>query len=41
MVKVLSFSFQQFFGPFAVLLVEGSPETGLLRHLSNHVLRIL
>ena len=39
MVKVLSFSFQQFFGPFTVLLVEGSSETGLLRHLSNHVLR--
>ena len=34
---VLSFSFEQCFGPFIMLLVEGSSETGLFRHLSNHV----
>ena len=39
MVKVLSFRFQQSFGPFTMLLVKGSSKTGLLRHLSNHVFR--
>ena len=39
MVKVLLFSFQQCFGPFTMLLVEGSSETELFRHLSNHVFR--
>ena len=39
MVKVLSFRFQQSFGPFTMLLVKGSSETELLRHLSNHVFR--
>ena len=35
--KVLSFRFQQRFGPFIMLLVKGSSETGLFRHLFNHV----
>ena len=39
MVKALSFSFEQCFGPFTMLLVEGSFETRLFRHLSNHVSR--
>ena len=39
MVKVLSFRVQQCFGPFTILLVEASSDTGLFRHLSNHVLR--
>ena len=37
MVKVLSFSFEQCFGPLTMLLVEGSSETGLFGHLSNHL----
>ena len=37
MVKVLPFCFDQYFGPFTILLVEGLPEMGLLRHLSNDV----
>ena len=37
MVKALSFRFQKCFGPFTMLLVEGSSETGLFRSLSNHV----
>ena len=41
MVNVLSFSFEQCFGPFTILLLEGSSETGLFRDLSNHVFRIL
>ena len=36
-VKLLSFIFQQCFRPFNVLLVERSSETGVFRHLSNHV----
>ena len=36
-VKVLSLSFKQCFGPFTMSLVEGSPETGLYRHLSKLV----
>ena len=39
MVKFMSFSFEQCFGPFTMLLVEGSCETGLFRHLANHVFR--
>ena len=35
MVKVLSFSFQQCFSPFSMLLVEGSPETRLF-YLTTH-----
>ena len=41
MAKVLSFSYEQCFCPFNVLLVEGSSYMGLLRHLSNHVFWIL
>ena len=37
MVKVLSFGFEQCFGPFTMFFVEVSPERGLFRHLSNHV----
>ena len=40
MVRVLSIRFQQCFGVFMMLLVDGSSETGLFRHLSNHVFRI-
>ena len=29
----------QIFGPFPVLFVEGSFQTGLFRHLPNHVFR--
>ena len=36
MVKVLSIRFQQPSGPFTMLLVEESSETGLFRHLPNH-----
>ena len=39
MVKVLSFRFQQCFCVFRMLHVEGSSETGLFRHLFNHVSR--
>ena len=35
MVKVVSFKFQQCLVAFTMLLVEGSPETGLLRDLPN------
>ena len=38
-VKVLSFRFEQCFGPFTMLLVHVSSETGLFRDLSNHVFR--
>ena len=37
MVKVLLFSFEPSFGQFTMLLVEGSSETGLFRHLSNRI----
>ena len=40
-IKVLSFRLQQCFGPFTMLLVEGSTEKGLFRHLCNHVFRSL
>ena len=36
---VLSFRFQQCLGSFTMFLVEGSSETGLFRHLSNHIFR--
>ena len=36
MVKMLSFRFQHCFGPFTMLLVKGSSEKGLLRHLPTH-----
>ena len=29
--------FQQYLGTSAMMLIEGSSETGLFRHLSNHV----
>ena len=35
MVKVVSFSFEKIFGPLTMLLVQGSSETGVFRHLSN------
>ena len=35
MEKVLSLRFQQCFGPFTMLFVGGSSESGLFRHLSN------
>ena len=31
---------QQYYGPFTMLLVDWSSETGLFRHLSNHVSRV-
>ena len=34
---MLSIRFQQCFGPFILLLLKGSSETGLFRDLSNHV----
>ena len=37
MVKVLSSSCEQCFGPFTMLLVKVSFETGFVRHLSKHV----
>ena len=39
MGKGLSFSFEQCFGQFSMLLVQGSSETRLLRHLSKNVFR--
>ena len=35
----MSLRFQQCFGPFTMLLVEGSSETGLFRQLSRYVFR--
>ena len=40
MIKVLWCRFQQCLRKFTMLLVEGSPETGLFRHLSYHVFRV-
>ena len=40
MIKVLWSIFQQCLGTFTIFLVEGSSETGLFRHLSNHVFRV-
>ena len=37
----MSFTFQQCFGPFAMLLAEGSFETKLFRNFPHHVFRIL
>ena len=39
MVKVLSFNFDQFFGPITMLFVEGFSETGHFWHLPNRVFR--
>ena len=37
LIKVLSFIFQNCLKPFTMLLLVGSPETRLFRHLSNYV----
>ena len=37
LINQLSRRFQQWFGMFTMLLVDGSSETGLFRHLSDHV----
>ena len=37
MIKLLPWRVQGYFGPFIMLLVEGSSETRRLGHLSNHV----
>ena len=39
MVEVLWSSFEQCFGQFTMLLLTGSFENGLFRHLSDHVFR--
>ena len=39
-IKVLSYRFEEWLGTFTMLLVEWSSETGLFRHLSNHVFRV-
>ena len=39
MMKVLSCRFEICLGPFNMLSVKGCSETGLFRHLSNHVFR--
>ena len=41
MVKVLSFSFQQCFRTFTLLLVKRSSEMRLFRHLSDHFFQTL
>ena len=40
MTKVMWCRFEQRFGMFTMLLVEVTSETGLFRHLSNHVFRV-
>ena len=40
MIKVIGWRFEQCLGPFTMFLVEGSSETGLLRHLANHVFSV-
>ena len=37
MIKVLWCKFQQYYGPFTILLVNGSSEAGLFRHLPNDI----
>ena len=37
MAKVLWCRFEKYFGKFTMLLLEGSSETGLFRHLSDYV----
>ena len=37
MLKGLRLRFLQCFGTFTMLLVDGSSDTGLFRHLSDHV----
>ena len=41
MVKVVSFRFYRSLVPLTILFVQGSSETGLFRHLFNHVFRSL
>ena len=41
MIKVPWFRFQQCFGQYTMLHVEGFSETALLRHLSNHLFGVL
>ena len=36
LIKIMSCRFQKWFGMFTMLLVEGSSQTGLFRHLSDH-----
>ena len=38
-VRVPPFRFEERFGPFTMLLAEGSSQTGFFRHLSNRVFR--
>ena len=40
LIKVMWCRFEQYLGTFTMLLVEGSSETGLFKHLSNHVFRV-
>ena len=40
MIKMLWCRFEQCLGTFTMLLVEGSSETGLFRHLSRNVFRV-
>ena len=40
MIKVLWWRFQKYLGPFTVLLVDGSFETELFRHLYHHLFRV-
>ena len=40
MVNVLSFSFEQCFGPFTMLVVKGSSETGLFTHYLTTLLGV-
>ena len=39
LAKVLAMILNQCFRPFFMLPVEGSSQTGLVRHLSNHIFR--
>ena len=39
MVNVLSFNFDQCFGPFTMVFVEGSYKTGHFWHLPKHLFR--
>ena len=40
MIKRLPYQFVQCLGTFTMLLVEGSSETGLFRHLSDYFFRV-
>ena len=40
MIKVMSCRFEQSFDMFTMFLVEEFSETGLFRHLSNHVFEV-